>query len=75
MQRFVLFAVALAAVIAPARAADAPPEVQAVTRLAQECGTREFNVYLLQAKLAAETARADAAEAKLREAEPSADHR
>lgn len=86
MLRIVLLSMTLAAVATPAGAADVqpspPPEVQALGRMAQECQGREASAlvqtYALQARLAeaqarlaAETKRADDAEAKLKPAEPS----
>lgn len=79
MLRTVLSAMALAAVALPACASDAspapPPEVQALGRMAQECQSREASAlvqaFTLQARLAAETKRADDAEAKLKSAEPA----
>lgn len=82
MFRAALYAMALAIVALPACAADAPPvpptpppEVQALGRMAQECQGREASAlvqaFTLQARLAAETKRADDAEAKLKPADPA----
>ena len=77
MLRIILAAAALAAAPSLVRAADAPPELQALGRMTQECQGREagalVQVYALQAQLAAQTKRADEAEAKLKANEPTAD--